>query len=241
MIRITLGNEHVPHIEYEKDGQKRSFHVDHNTLFEFIQRNCYETKTVKKGYDTPVFETPALPPGTVKYLALPDGRVVLFMEKKEASHDINYHGTIYKAVPFPNLLFVFLFEPSKNGYRLVNKHCYAHRNHVLRDDTPLYRFPFSHVDASGTMCFFFLNEMKDLAQMTSFIHNWITATFTDHYYNTTDKNKWGWPLRQIFNQTQGKPHFDYDKLFEENLTMKDLVKRYTLFYFPPKSEGNDVA
>ena len=226
MIKITLGDKTLPHIEYEKDGQKRSFNVDHNTLFEFVQNNCFQYRQTEKKFNMPVIETPALPPGAVKYMALPDGRVVLFMEKKEFSHDILYHKTKYKDIPFPNLLFVFVFRPKDDKYLLESKKCFAFKNKVLRDTTPLYRFPFSHVDHSGGMCFFFLTELQDMAQMSSFIHNWISVEFTDHYYNQETKNKWGWPLRQIFNQTQGQPHFDYEKLFEAELTMEDIAKSY---------------
>jgi hypothetical protein len=86
------------------------------------------------------------------------------------------------------------------------------------------------------MCFFFLTELQDLAQMSSFIHNWISVSFTDHYYNLENKNKWGWPLRQIFNQTQGQPRFSYDKLIEEDYTAADLVKRFVKVFFPEKEK-----
>lgn len=234
MIKITIGDEKLPLVEYEKNGAQRSFHIDHNTLFEFVQKNCYETKTNTKKLDIPVFETPALPPGTVKYMALPDGKIVLFMEKKEFKHNLTYHSTKYKQIPFPNLLFVFVFRPNGDKYILENKRCYAFRDKVFRDTTKLYRFPFSHVQKDGEMCFFFLTEMQDLAQMSSFIHNWLSAAFTDHYYNLENKNKWGWPLRQIFSETQGQSHFNYDKLIEEDYTSVDLVRRFVNVYFPVK-------
>ncbi|MEX3713455.1 hypothetical protein ABFV99_13720 [Cytobacillus horneckiae] len=232
MIQITIGNEQLPHIEYEKDGNRRSFDIDHNTLFEFIQMNCYDKQVVDKKFEMPVFETPALPPGTVKYMAMPDGKVILFMEQKETRFDIRYHSTPFKQVPFPNLLFVFVFTPQDDKFRLTNKKCYTFEDKVFRDNTKLYRFPFSHVQNDGEMCFFFLTELQDLAQMTSFIHNWMSVSFTDHYYNETNKNKWGWPLRQIFNQTQGQSHFDYTKLIEEELTVNDLVSSFANRYFP---------
>lgn len=232
MIQITLGDESLPHIEYEKDGMKRSFYIDHNTLFQFIQNNCYKTEKVDKKFDMPIFETPALPSNTVKYMALPDGKVILFMEKKEFKHDVIYHESKFSQVPYPNLLFVFTFTPKKEGYVLTNKKCYAFKDKVLRDKTELYRFPFSHVQNDGEMCFFFLTELQDLAQMSSFIHNWISVSFSDHFYNEKDKNKWGWPLRQIFNQTQCQPHFDYDKLYEMNITVHDVVQSIVKTYFP---------
>lgn len=236
MIQITLGDEMLPHIAYKKDGVKRSFYTDHNTLFEFIQNNCFQKQTVEKKFDMPVFETPALPPGAVKYMALPDGKVALFMEKKEFKHDVTYHNTSFSQVPYPNLLFVFIFTPQGEKYLLSSKKCFAFKDKVLRDNTELYRFPFSHVQNDGEMCFFFLTELQDLAQMASFIHNWITVSFSDHFYNERDKNKWGWPLRQIFNQTQGQPHFDYEKLYETNLKVNDIAKSIVRSYFPEATE-----
>lgn len=241
MIHITLGSEQLPLINYEKNGLKRSFHIDHNTLFEFIQNNCYEKKTEVKKLDIPVFETPALPPGTVKYMALPDGKVVLFMEKKQFWHNITYHSTKFENIPFPNLLFVFVFKPESDKYVLINKKCFAFKDKVFRDTTKLFRFPFSHVQKDGEMCFFFLTELQDLAQMTSFIHNWLSVTFTDHYYNLENKNKWGWPLRQIFNQTSGTTQFDYDQLFEENFTAADLVKRFVNVFYPVQEEKEELS
>lgn len=232
MITIKLGEESLPHIEYEKDGNKRSFHLDHNTLFEFLNANCFENKVQKKEFDVPVFETPALPEGTVKYMSLPNGNVVLFMEKKESRNDLTYHTTKFTNIPFPNLLFIFVFSPVGDKYTLTTKHCFAFKDKVFRDTTKLYRFPFSHVQNDGQMCFFFLTELQDLAQMTSFIHNWISVSFTDHYYNLENKNKWGWPLRQIFNTTQNETNFDYDKLIEEEFTVADLVKRTVNVFFP---------
>ncbi|MFE4029245.1 hypothetical protein ACFX4N_24110 [Priestia sp. YIM B13551] len=233
MIKITLGDTQLPHIEYEVNGTKRSWDIDHNTLFEFLQRNCYkEVKRDVKKPEVPVFESPALPKGTVKYMALPDGQVVLFMEQKEGRFDITYHNKPYKKVPFPNLLFVFTFAPTNNGYRITNKKCFAFKDKVFRDTTKLYRFPFSHVQGDGEMCFFFMSELQDLAQMTSFVHNWMAADITDHYYNLKDVNKWGLPLRQIFEETQGKPRFDYTKLHEpKRRCAKDIVASYVNRFF----------
>lgn len=231
MIKITLGDEKLPHVEYEKNGIARSFDIDHNTLFDFIQRNCYETKETKKKLDMLVFETPVLPPNTVKYMALPDGKVVLFMQHKESKEDITYHSTKFKQVPFPNLLFMFVFVPRNDEYTLQNKKCFAFKDKVFRETTKLYRFPFSHVQADGEMCYFDGPDRKDLAQMTSFIHNWMRVPFTDHYYNQRDRNKWGLPLRQVFEQSQ-KKNFDYSKLVEEDVVVQDLVNRTVNMYFP---------
>lgn len=83
------------------------------------------------------------------------------------------------------------------------------------------------------MCFFFLSEVKDLAQMTSFIHHWLNASFTDHYYsnNGEGKNLFQMPLRQIFTQSQGK-EFDFDKLVEDGNTVHSLMKNYAKLYYP---------
>lgn len=235
MIQITLDEGKLPRIDYEKDGTKRNITLSHNTLFSFIENNCYKEKEARQKFSMPIFETPELPPNTVKYMALPDGDIILFMEHKECKHDINYHGTMFKNVPLPNLLFVFRFKPTKNNkYNLLRKSCYAIKNNVYRDSALLYRFPFSHVSSDGGMCFFYQSEFEDLAQLSSFVHIWLSNEFTDHYYTQSGKNKWGWSLRRIFEETQGQPHFDYSKLEETNLTGKDLVDHIVKEFFPIK-------
>ena len=232
MIQITLGDQKLPHIEYEHDGLKRSFDIDHNTLFEFLMRNCYESKSTKKKFEMPVFETPALPPGTVKYLSLPDDKVVLFMEMKQKNHNIKYHDTKFDNVLFPNLLFIFVFKPTDGKYVLERKRCFCFKDKVLRDTTKLYRFPFSHVQADGDMCFFFMSEVQDLAQMSSFIHNWMSASFTDHYYSQSTTNNWNTSLRHVFTKLQNETVFDYDKLVESKITVSDIVKQFVKNYHP---------
>ena len=195
-------------------------------------KNCVKEEKRRKDYSLPVFETPALPPNTVKYMALPDGKVLIAMEKKAFSHDITYHATKFEAVPFPNLLFVFLFAPGKDGYVLSDKKLYAFKDKVLRDTTKLYRFPFSHVTIDGSMCFFFLSQVKDLAQMTSFIYNWLSSGFTDHYYNGhgEGKNHFNMPLRQVFGHLQGK-EFEFDKLVDDDKTVQSLMQSYAKLYY----------
>jgi len=234
MITIKLGHpSQLPHIEYQRDGATRSYFIDHNTLFNILQQNCVEVRTSVTEYQTPVFESPALPTGTVKYIALPDGKVMLMMEKKEFRHNVNYHGTIYEDVPFPNLLFVFILRPDGNGYTMHSKKLFAFKDKVFRDSTVLYKFPFSHVTADGSMCFFFMSKVNDLAQLNSFQHNWLAGEFSDHYYsgNGASKNKFNMPLRQIFNETKGKP-FQYDKLLEDCITVSGIVNEITKMYFP---------
>lgn len=233
MINIKLETNELPYIEVHTNGAVRAFHTTHNELFNLLMKNCVKEVKTRNEYSLPVFETPALPPNTVKYMALPDGKVVLAMEKKAFKHDISYHNTKFKDVPFPNLLFVFVLTPREDKYLIEEKRLYAFKDKVLRDTTKLYRFPFSHVMLDGSMCFFFLSEVKDLAQMTSFFYNWINVGFTDHYYNSNGqgKNYFNMPLRQIFNQTQGK-EFEFDKLVEDGNTVKSLMRNYANRYYP---------
>ncbi|MEK1828819.1 hypothetical protein AAAC51_06620 [Priestia megaterium] len=79
--------------------------------------------------------------------------------------------------------------------------------------------------------FFYLSEVKDLAQMTSFVHNWMAADFTDHYYNQKDVNKWGCSLREVFQQLDGKQQFDYSKLIPVDLTAEKIVQSTVKRYF----------
>lgn len=235
MIQITLGDERLPRILYQKDGTERSFEVDHNTLFEFIQRNCFERKETKTKLDLPVFESPVLPSGVVKYMALPDGKIAVFLEQKTFSHDIHYHGTLFKEVPFPNLVFVFTFQPTREGkYRYITRKLYTHKASVLREDTPLFKWPFAHTHGDHSMCFHFENEIKDLAQLCTFVDIWINAEINDHFYsnNGNDRNLWTKPLREIFEETQETKQFDFDKLVSAKITIRELAGQIVKGYFP---------
>ncbi|UOE58157.1 hypothetical protein [Cytobacillus oceanisediminis] len=246
MIQITLGDESLPRVRYQKNGMERDFEIDHNTLFEFIEQNCYEKSVSRKKLDLPVFETPALPVGTVKYMAMPDGKVALFMEKKAFSHDINYHGTVFKEVPLPNLLFMFTFVPNQDGsFKLTAKKVFTFKGTVLREDTELFRWPFAHVYADGGMCFHFQSDYKDLVQLSTFVHHWLNAEFTDHFYHGegVGRNYWGKTQREIFTEIQGKKSFEYEQLVTAEQTMAKLVKQLVNGYFPEElqieeEEGN---
>lgn len=229
MLNIQLGDRQLPRVTYDKDGTKRDIRVAHNTLFEFLQQNCFKDDK-KRDFTLPIFETPALPMGTVKYMALPDGKVALFMEQKEFQHNVKYHGTTFEQVPFPNLLFFFVFQPRGDNYVLTTKRVFAFRDKVFRDTTQLYRFPYSHVQQNGYMCYFSDAEIQDLAQMSTFIFNWYNAEFSDHYYDYEQKNLWKTSLREVFTMNQNK-RFDYSKLIPD-ITPKHLVSELVKAYFP---------
>lgn len=233
MINIQLGNQELPKVSYLKDGKKREFVTDHNTLFHYMKINSYE-EVKKMDYKVPVMETPVLPRGTVKYMALPDGTVVLFMEQVAFNWDIQYHNTVYKGVPFPNLLFIFSFVPAGNDtYKISKKKIFAFKDKVLRDTTELYHFPYSHVHLSGDMCYFMDGQINDLAQMSSFIYNWYNASFTDHYYDRNERNGFTIPLRDIF-ATTGHKRFNMKMLKKCNQTVRSIANTFVTPYFEPE-------
>lgn len=243
MIQITLGDGKLPHIFYEKDGAKRSFEVDHNTLYDFIQMNCFERKVTKTKLDLPVFETPALPPGAAKYMAMPDGRVALFMEQKTFAPDINYHGTIFKAVPLPHLLFMFVFRPARigDGWEFAERKLFAHKAPVLRDDTELFKWPFAHTYDNNGLCYHFENTIKDFASLSTFVNIWSKAEMSDHFFsrNGVDRNLWVKPLREIFEETSGTKKFQFDKLLTAKTSMRELANQIVRGYFP-ENELHDI-
>lgn len=240
MLTIQLGEQKLPKFLYEKEGNKREFTTDHNTFFDFLQRSCVK-KEKAKTYQLPVMETPVLPQGTVKYMALPDGDVVVFMEKKSFSTTVNYHGTKYKGVPFPNLLFVFRIKELDSGdFMITSKKLFAFKAKVLRDTTELFQFPYSHVHWGGSMCFFDVDRLQDLAQMGTYIYNWYRSEFTDHYYRKEETNLFNLPLRDVFVTTAGKP-FDFEKLAALKTTVSDIALTYAAPYFPEEVQAERKA
>lgn len=211
---ITLEPNAPAKVETEKGGARRSIYLDNQKLAQLIVSSIKEDLDVKEKV-RPITISPTLPLNTVKYAKMNDDTDLIFMIYPEVHADITYHRDEFKDVPFPNLVFCFGVRNNRVGQR----HVFSYKDRILREDTELYRYPFSNVYEGGKMCFHDNQPIHDLVELQSFPHNWIRAPFNDHLFHqdrTTTLNK---PLRGLFQGSQGKP-FNYEILTPVNRTFQ---------------------
>ncbi|KAF2421616.1 hypothetical protein [Bacillus subtilis] len=218
---ITLEDTHPAKVEIEKSGAKRTIYVNMQDLANHIVSSV-KMDEVEDRHSVPevILTSPSLPLNTVKYAKLSDDTDLLFMTYPETSVDVTYHKTVFYDVPFPNLVFCFGVTNNR-----VSKHMLmAYKDRFLREDTQLYRFPFSNVFGDGGMCYHDNSIIHDLVQLQSFPHNWIKQPFNDHLFQQGNNNLLDQPLRELFEQSQSK-QFNYDMLRPMGMTFADWTNK----------------
>lgn len=199
-----MNDQDLPKITLENQGATQQFQVYHDTLLTYIQSAVEQVKDNDIVRPVVVLDTPALPPNTVRYAKRSDQSHVVFMTFKGGAFDITYHNQLFPQIPYPKL--VFGFKVSKNLY-LTNISVAVYQKPVLRRNTPLYRFPYSNVYMDGKLCYYSNESYPDLVALESFPDAWIHTDNGDHLYTAGQTNNTDWPLRQVFEQLQGKNTF----------------------------------
>jgi hypothetical protein len=218
---ITL-NENAPaKIQVEKGGAQRNIFMNLQQLADYIVgsikvEEMYEPKEEVKL----VTASPSLPPNTIKYAKLSNETDLIFLFHPACQADVRYHNDVFLDVPFPNLVFCFGVQ----NQRLSHKYVFAYKDRFLRDNTELFRFPFSNVFNGGGMCYHDTEKFHDLVQLQSFPYNWLSQPFNDHLYNQDTCNKLNLSLREIFMKSQGKV-FDYDMLVTSQRTFSEWANK----------------
>jgi hypothetical protein len=216
---ITLDNLELAKVEVDKDGIQRTLHLTLQQLADFLISSIKEEDEIKEEPVKPTLISPSLPPNTVKYAKMSDDTEMVFMICPETKATIQYHQTTFTDVPFPNMVFVF----SVRHERLVDKRVYVYKDRFLREDTLLYRYPFSNVYNSGQLCYFSDEKFKDLVQLQTFPYRWLETPFNDHLYQQGITNLVNKPLRQLLEESQGK-EFDYGILHPIGKTFHELAE-----------------
>lgn len=213
---ITLNQNQPAKIDIDQEGSKRSIYLDMQDLVNLIVSSVKDEHIDIEPKARPITISPSLPPNTVKYAKMSDDTEMIFLFHPETKANVMYHGSIFQDVPFPNLVFCF----GVRNESIIKKHVLTYQERFLRDDTPLFEFPFSNVYTGGNMCYWSNEKVKDLVQLQTFPTRWLSEPFNDHLYQQGKTNLRDQSLREILDTTQGKP-FDYDMLRSANRTFQD--------------------
>ncbi len=99
-------------------------------------------------------ESPFLPNNCCKYVETSMGYEV-YIEIPKKKWMINFNGNIFE-VGFPRLIFKYdcvRLNGNEKGFRVeLSKILAVKGNQTIKGDTPLYKFPYSHVESSGNVC-----------------------------------------------------------------------------------------
>ncbi|WP_067923978.1 hypothetical protein [Alicyclobacillus shizuokensis] len=219
-VVITLDDEHLPLIEFDDDGVKRSFHITTDRLLHYIELSSIEPSESSAQQYELVAASPTLPPGTVKYAKMGDESEWVFLTWEGGQFDVVYHTDTFHQVPYPKMVFAFRVK----GERLVHAAVCCYTDQFLKDDSPVYQFPYSNVHHGGMLCYFDNEKVKSLTQLQTFPYRWVQTPNNDHLYIQGRSNQTGWPLRQVFDTFQGG-EFDNDILTPLNLTFSEWAEK----------------
>lgn len=172
--------------------------------------------------DAKVTVSPALPRGCVGYAERSDGKITVAIEYDEPFADVIYYNTKYAKVPQPRMVFVFVL--SQGIIRESYLACASRKELFITDNTPLYRYPYANVDASGRICFGanVLPRIKNLTHLSGLPHYFVSCPMNDDWYEGANRS--GLVLRELLEKTQGK-EFDENILVDASITFKQLFEK----------------
>lgn len=166
---------------------------------------------------------------------LPEGCITAVMEKKftyyflrypELYADFRYFDTEYRHFPIPRLVFGFKYMP--DAHKVAGCSVCVVKDERLKEDTILYRYPFSNVSGDGRICLG--NNALPVYKDPSRLHTLASYILrmpnnNDHY--RTGNNRLNAEFRDLLEQMKSKTpsHYYTDVLVESGQTLKDFLKR----------------
>lgn len=136
-----------------------------------------------------------------------------------------FENTLYRAIPFPRLIFKMGFRKKDDGYILHETYIVAVKERGrLAKDTPLFRYPYSHVDWNTRMCiginqFPTIKTLDEAYKMPRYV---LTIPNLDHYYDR-GTNLSGMVLRELLENLDGKESFPEEWLSPLFYTLEEWV------------------
>lgn len=215
---VTLEEGNLPLVECEINGTTRKFNTTLSAILDAIS-DSFVTLELKHEEPKPIIlePSPSFPMNTVKYGKIGDDGHFLVLNVPASQHDVSYHGTHFKNVGFPNMLFVFKIT-SKS---ITSKSIFCYKEKFVRDDTILFDFPYANVFDSGQLCFYPGNYIvEDLVQLQTFPHLWFSTPMNDHLFNPK-RNSEQLALRALLQRFENKP-FDHDLLCSQSTIVANL-------------------
>ncbi|MHB1126310.1 MAG: hypothetical protein ACYC2T_05040 [Bacillota bacterium] len=175
-------------------------------------------------------KSPVLPPGTVCYKQTEKmDTIAIGLEWGPGVLPFQYEGSLFPAVPFPRLVFMFSLRKERKDqkyYRISTVQVAAAKEAgLLTPDIELYSYPYSHVTGTS-MCFGSdpLTPVKDLHDLWKLPRYILTIPNGDHHYNISS-NLSGMVLRQLLENVNEKPSFPEDWLAPLSMTLGKWITR----------------
>lgn len=174
-------------------------------------------------YDDGIHHTGLLPENCIA-MTITAKHHFYYIRYPDLYSDMAYFGTEYPRFPIPRLIFGFKYMPNE-GKVAESRVCVV-ADERLRDDTPLYTYPFSNVSSGGNICIGnnalpVYKHPSRLSGLPGYILR--IPNNNDHYSNSG--NRLHWEYRELLEQMKDKPASYYytDVLKESRLTLKDFM------------------
>ncbi|RHW35980.1 hypothetical protein D1B31_17990 [Neobacillus notoginsengisoli] len=164
---------------------------------------------------TESISTPNLPQHCIKHVwsNRAENQQVVYVEIPKNRWDITYHNQQFENVGFPRMVFKYIVA----GAEVTLSHVFAIKETgFIKDDTPLFVFPFSNVNSDGSVCMGGnkLPNINSLVQISTFHSVFFAAPFGNDYGAKTTTGK---QLRELFTLLSNND-------FEDNWLMPAKIK-----------------
>ena len=166
---------------------------------------------------------------------LPEDCIMVVMEGKftyyfirypELSADFQYFDTEYRRFPIPRLVFGFKYLPM--DHKVAGCSVCVVKDERLKEDTILYRYPFSNVNGGGHICLGnnALPVYKDPSKLHT-LASYILRMPNNNDHSSKDNNRLNAEYRDLLEQMKRKTssHYYTDVLVESGETLKDFLNR----------------
>lgn len=133
--------------------------------------------------------SPTLPKEVIQYKSGEYGQMIV-MDIDKAQHPILFQNHPF-TVGFPRLLMIFRLTKMKGSNSVNLKKIVAVKEKdVIKSDTPVYHFPFSHVDTDGNVCMgaMGLPDVSSIQELKHYPSYFFQSPFSGDYGSTVKSN-----------------------------------------------------
>lgn len=189
-----------------------------NGLYKMTLHDLIQLLT-KSGIGNEIISTPLLPSNCIKHSWVNKAANLqeVIIEVPKARWDITYHTQRFEQVGFPRMLFKYsVAGPDVK----LNTVVALKDNGVLKEDTSLFHFPFSHVSSEGHVCMGgnTFPAIKSINQLSTMHVLFLSAPFGDDY---GVKSKAGYNMRELLTRLSNHD-FDDEWLLDKQLQLLNL-------------------
>lgn len=219
-INIRMSSEHLSNLDdfveitEIDEGRKTYYQMSLSNLLSVL------TSSITVGQRE---ESPLLPRNCVKFVKTLDGYEV-YVDVSKNRWIINFEGN-YLEVGFPRLLFKYVLSRSDKGkekYKVcINRIFALEGKNAIQGDTPLYVFPYSHVQRDGRVCMGgnVLKGINCLSELENYHLHFIQSPFGQDYGAKTTLRK---NLTELIVETFHEKDFDDTVLVPTNKSFNEM-------------------